>query len=53
MVTIMTTEPTVWVCVGVVSFLIFAIIRATYCMKGVSDDKSDTTEDLSDDGSDV
>ena len=44
-------EPIIWVCVAIFTFLISAIIKATYCNTIISDNKSDCTADLSEIGS--
>ena len=44
-------EPIIWVCVALFTFLISAIIKATYCDTIISDNKSDCTAELSENGS--
>jgi hypothetical protein len=44
-------EPIIWVCVAVFTFLISAIIKATYCDNTILDNKSDCTAELSENGS--
>ena len=44
-------EPIIWVCVAVFTFLISAIIKFSYCDTVISDNKSDCTADLSENGS--
>ena len=47
----MVNEPLIWVCVGILSFLILTIIKNYFYPRGypyISDNISDTTADMSD-----